>query len=189
MKRLAGLFAAVLFAASLSQAAIIVNLVSTEAGPTTGTNFVYDVDIATDTTARTGDYFVIYDFGPLLGSTLPEGWAVTSINFEGPVPPRLIPNDSASVANVQISRTGDPLVGPMFTGDTDYLFRLETPFSLINNDASFNVSSLFFDNRSTTGDAVDLRNVPVPSEIPEPSTLSMLGLGLFGTAYAARRRK
>ena len=95
MKRILSLIGGFVLSLSMSQAAIIVNYVSqgaVGAGANGGTVYTYDIDISNDTTARTGDYFVIYDFGPVLSfASSNANWVLGSANLLGPYPPAQAP--------------------------------------------------------------------------------------------------
>src|SRR6187200_1591558 len=66
VKRITFVAVAVLLAVGVSQAAVEVNLNSTSPGGGGSTLFTYDIDIGTNTTWRTNDFLVLYDFGPVM---------------------------------------------------------------------------------------------------------------------------
>ncbi len=187
MKRLLTLIGGALLSMSLSQAAIIVNYVS-QSPSGSNTSYNYDIDIASSTTVRTGDFFVIYDFGAVISSVLPAGWEIGSTLLSGPIPAFQNPNDNPALLNVEIRYTGADIVGPAFESLSDLQFSLVSAESTLLNGTG-NVSSQFLDNRGASGVGGDTRNLPVPATgVPEPGTMGLLGASLLGVGMLARRR-
>jgi len=191
VKQIRSLVCGLLLSMALSQAAVVVNFTGTSAGGGGNTLFNYDIDIGTDTTWRTNDFVVLYDFGPVVQafSVLPSTLVFGATNLTGPNAPAQAPNDSPTVANVQLIYTGANLVGPQFNNPADFTFSLASPSST-TAAGTLNISTQFFDNAGGTGVAGDTSNVPVPaSVVPEPATMGMMGGALAGLAFLVGRKK
>jgi len=197
VKRITFLAVAVLLAVGVSQAAVEVNLTSTSPGGGGSTLFTYDLDIGTNTTWRTNDFLVLYDFGPVMQafSVLPAMLAFGAVQNTGPTAPAQVPNDSSGVLNVQIINVGPPIMGAAFSGATDFTFSLASPLTGIATNNMLNISTQYFDNAGGTGVAGDTSNVPVPgpgpgdNPVPEPGTMSLIGCALAGAAMLVHRKK
>lgn len=77
--------------------------------------YTYNVDLAEDANAAANDYFVLYDFGPLLAPLGPAGWEF----FANPVtPPGVVPvQDHPLIPNVGVRRTATTILGPADLGN------------------------------------------------------------------------
>lgn len=151
--------------------------------------FTYAIVLPTDSQIRTGDYFTIYDFAGLVGSSnaQPDGWAFSTANL-GPTPAFLTPDDSADVPNLTWKYTGPTTDGTkaglgnfwavsLYGTTTDSLFTAQTHRTA---DGKF--------DSNITPTTVPVPVAP-PSGIPEPGTLALAGLGLPLLALARRRVK
>ena len=165
-----------------------------------GGNFLwsYDVSLALDQNATggpaqsgnpvllssgTGDFLTIYDFnGFITGSCFaPTGWTCQTQAL-GFTPNTQIPADSASLTNLTFTRTGTTLTGPVpDLGD----FGAQSTFNAIVAGT--------FTSRGTknegllAGTKIDsVGQVSVPSPVPEPSTLLLLGSTMAGLGTLLR---
>ena len=211
--RVAALLAAFLLLAAVNpqaDASIIPTLVSvTPVGDGTFT-YTYNVDLAEDqnafndgatpgasTPAGVGapsttfkDYFTIYDFGGLVpaSNTQPAGWTLQT-SLVGSTPDSTNPADDPTIVNLTWVRTGDPdILGPADLGN----FSARSTIGLVGLDNY--TSDATRSQGATAGTAVgDIGsvNVPlgVPTAVPEPSTLLLLGGGMAGFGFLRRRRK
>jgi hypothetical protein len=168
-----------------------------------GGNFLwsYDVSLALDQNATgapaqsgnpvllssgTGDFLTIYDFdGFVTGSCFaPTGWTCQTQAL-GFTPNTQIPTDSAAVANLTFTRTGATLTGPVADlGD----FGAQSTFNAMVAGT--------FTSRGTrnegmlAGTKIDsVGQVSVPSPVPEPGTLLLLGSTMAGLGTLLRRRR
>ncbi len=156
-----------------------------------GTNTVwgYQIDITSDQQVTTGDFFTIYDFGPFISgsSVQPSGWTFSS-SLVTPPPAGVNPPDDPSLLNLTWTYTGTTTIP---TGST------VGPFSVTVAGTEFQEvpatrASYFAAQGTRTGDGTKINNVgqiPVPTAIPEPTTLSLLALGAAGAAARALRRR
>jgi hypothetical protein len=168
-----------------------------------GGNFLwsYDVSLALDQNATggpaqsanpvplssgTGDFLTIYDFnGFVTGSCVaPTGW-MCQTQALGFTPNTQIPADSASLTNLTFTRTGATLTGPVADlGD----FGAQSTFDAMIAGT--------FTSRGTknegmlAGTKIDsVGQVSVPSPVPEPATLLLLGSTMAGLGALLRRRR
>jgi hypothetical protein len=136
--------------------------------------------------AATGDFLTIYDFRGFVSGTCfaPGGWTcqTQAIGF---TPDTQIPADSAGLTNLSFTRTGTTLAGP------------------IPDLGDFGAQSLFdttvagtFTSRGTrnegplVGTKIDsVGQVAIPSPVPEPATLLLLGSTMAGLGVVLRRQR
>lgn len=194
IKRFLSLVGGFVLILSMSQAAIVVNFVTIGAegaGPNGGTVFTYDIDISGGTTARAGtDYFVLYDFGPVLSAVFsdPAGWELGLAELLGPYPPSQNPIDSGAILNARINRIGSDLSGPDSEDFGDLTIDLESPFPTFLN-GTLNVSSQFLNTAGSPVPDGETMDIVVPdAAIPEPGTMGLLGASLLSLSYALRQR-
>jgi len=157
-----------------------------------GTNTVwgYQIDITSDQQVTAGDFFTIYDFGPFIsGSNVqPSGWTFSS-SLMTPPPSGTNPPDDPTLLNLTWTYTGSATIP---TGST------VGPFSVTVAGTQFQEApqtrASYFAAQATRAGAngTKINNVgqiPVPTAIPEPTTLSLLALGGAGAVARALRRR
>lgn len=137
-------------------------------------------------TSGTGDFLTIYDFNGFVGGTCfaPSGWScqTQAIGF---TPNTQSPTDSASLTNLTFTRTGASLTGPVvdlgdFGGQS--LIGASTP-GVFTSRGTKNQGML-------AGTKIDsVGQVSVPSPVPEPATLLLLGSTMAGLGALLRRRR
>ncbi|VTS04654.1 PEP-CTERM sorting domain-containing protein [Tuwongella immobilis] len=147
--------------------------------------WTYNVVLQTDSSLRPGDYFTIYDFAGYVPGTnsQPANFTFSSA-LEGPTPPRLLPDDDPTITNLTWTYTGPVIpAGDVLLGS----FTIFSTYEL-KKEGFFTAQS-----HQSVGGQVD-RNItnteiPVPSEVPEPATLALLGLGAPLLAWMRKRQE
>jgi hypothetical protein len=158
----------------------------------TNTVWGYQIDITSNQQVTTGDFFTIYDFGPFIsGSNVqPSGWTFSSSLLTTP-PSGVNPPDDPTLLNLTWTYTGATTIPTNSTVG---------PFSVTVAGTQFQEApptrAAYFAAQATraTGDGAGTKinnvgQVPVPTAIPEPTTLSLLALGGAGAVARALRRR
>lgn len=146
--------------------------------------FEYDMILVGPSTARTTDFFVIFDFRGYTGvHSEPAGWTLTTELLTGPITGSngtLTIADSATILNLHWTRTGANIVGAQPLGT----FKAETNIpgnsTKIGELGARDFSNLLKAPRTNE----DL--VPVPVPLP---AAALSGMALLGALGAARMRK
>jgi hypothetical protein len=133
------------------------------------------------------DYFTIYDFVGFTGAhSEPAGWAFESLPT-GSTDTNVSPTDNAGIVNLTWYYTGAaPLVGPFTLGG----FSATSTFSLPN------VQGFFTSEDTQSGGAAGtdglttaaIGPITVPTNVPEPATLLLVGTGLASAGFFGRKR-
>jgi len=143
----------------------------------------YEVDVTVDQNVVNGSFFTIYDFAGATTGSGPAGWAMTVQNV-GVTPPLVLPGDNPAIPNVTFTYTGATIVGQqdlgIFSIDSIYNQAVEGYFAGL---ATRNTGPLAGTTISNVG------NVEVPTVVPEPATMTLIGTGLIAMAGAAFRKR
>ncbi len=150
--------------------------------------FTYGVVLTSDSSLRTGDYFTIYDFaGFIPGSNhQPAGFSFSS-SLVGVTPEGLLPYDDPNIPNLTWTYTGpDTTFGQIGLGN----FWAVSEYGDVS-EGHFTARS----HRSVDGKRdsnITDTQVPVPMAppaVPEPATLTLLGLSLPLVGVVRYRRQ
>lgn len=147
-------------------------------------NWNYQVDVSLDQNVNTGNYFTIYDFGPIIGpSVIPAGWTLTTQNL-GLTPALVSPADSASVLNLTLTRDGGTIVGPAGVGTFTF-----TSANSIVATGTFAALATRNNGQQSGSTIANVGSVSVPSSVPEPATSVFVGIGLIAWPIIRRLRQ
>jgi hypothetical protein len=165
---------------------IIITSVSTSPDGA-NTDWTYSLSVTANQKVATGNYFTIYDFGPVVASVLPTGWSLTQ-NLTGTTPPFTLPTDNASVKNATLVYNGaTALTGGMSLGS----FVLTSASALGVPGMYVGYGTLTSGANAGSGLAnIGSTSVPVQTGslvTPEPSSLLLLGLAFPAFALLKRR--
>jgi PEP-CTERM motif len=150
-------------------------------------NWNYRAEVTLDQDVVTGNFFTIFDFGPILGSTIPSGWLLSLANL-GTTPVTVLPVDSPLIQNLTLTRTGGLIGGPASLGI----------FTFVSSSGGLGSSDFAALGTRNSGPQVGstIANVgsittPIPSgadeTVPEPATFALIGIGLLAIPLLKRR--
>jgi hypothetical protein len=185
---------AVLIAFLAAIAAVRGDIIPVFAGTSpSGPNTVwgYHIDITSNQQVTTGDFFTIYDFGPFISGSnaQPSGWTFSS-SLLTPPPSGVNPPDNPTLLNLTWTYTGSTTIP---TGSTvgPFSVTIAREFQEVpNTRASYFAAQATRADGDHAGTKINnVGQIPVPTAIPEPTTLSLLALGAAGAAARALRRR
>jgi hypothetical protein len=182
---------ALAFGATAQAAPYTINLVST-AGQISSGLFVYQVNLAPNESLVTGDFISIVDFGTFTdASSTQAGFTFTNpatspTALAGPSPGLLSPPpagaDDPQTGNLLATYTGATLTGVQFN------IQATSPLRETRSDFSYGQTSDL--TGTTQGKITTITPLAVPGGvIPEPGTMTLLGMGALGALGMVRRRR
>ncbi len=149
----------------------------------TGGRFLRAIDPDPDVNTH-GDYDTINSRGG--AGIAPEDFVNSVGSHTGLTLGLFTRSDMVHNTGISASWTTDPefyLAGTN-DGNGDYVIGLAFDFGNLNAGESITMSYAY-----VMGGTLDTVDIPDPGQIPEPATLGLLGIGLFGLAAGMRRRR
>jgi hypothetical protein len=199
MKKLAIFVVLGLATSAIASADIIVALNSGPVVNGGNFNWTYTATLKSGSTLNTGDFFTLYDIGgfglgvPIAGNVILPGanWS-SAIQLIGVNGFGQAPVDSASIFNVTYTFTGgSPINAAVDTvlgggaGAFGYTSSSNTSFT-----GAFSATSHITSGGAAAGNTSSVTVAgAAPSQVPEPSTTLLSGVGLIGLSLLMRRRR
>ncbi len=151
------------------------------------TRFNYQLELTDGEFLRTDDFFTLYDFSNIISAEGPAGFT-TSIQNLGFTPAFTLPGDAAGITNVTFRNTGGQIGNAgkpdIFTG-----FSVLASSSNIVYDFYTAQSGQTINGVVTTVGTVGQGIAVAGNAVPEPGTMSLIGMGALGALGLVRRRK
>ncbi len=150
----------------------------------------YQINITTDQQVTTGDFFTIYDFGAFIAGSnaQPSGWTFSS-SLLGPTPSATNPPDDPTLQNITWTYSGPTLASNTSAGPFSVSTVGTQPSPVPLRDSYFAAQATRSTGANIGTKINNVGRIPVPTTVPEPTTLSLIALGAAGAAIRALRRR
>lgn len=188
--------ALVALGASHLRADVIPQLQSVNSAAGGAFTWSYDATTTSSQSVNQGDYFAIMDFKGFTGAhSEPDGWTF-STSLSGPTPTGLIVKDDPTASNLIWTYTGTGSSGPLadlgqFSANSTIGTQgLGTFEALATRTDGINAGSKISNVGPGTVPVSLTPPIPAGGEVPEPTALAVLGLGMpVALGFWLRRKR